>query len=76
MSISRIIHKAITKKLFDFKNIHKYTSHYQASFDNITNLLNNNSSYICKSTEIYIQAIMLMNIETDYCVLVLTIHKD
>ena len=28
MSTSWIIYKATTKKLSDFKNVHKYTSHY------------------------------------------------
>ncbi len=33
MSTSRIIYEATTKKLFYFKNVHEYTSHYQAFFD-------------------------------------------
>lgn len=66
ISISWIIYDATTKKLSDFKNMHKYTSHYQASFDKIVNFLIGTSSYICKNTKIYFQAIMLINIEVEY----------
>lgn len=62
MSTSRIIHDNTTKKLSDFKNVHKYTSHYQASFDKVISLLMETSSYTRKSTEMYFQATMLMNI--------------
>lgn len=76
MSTSRIIYEATTKKLSDFKNVHEYTSHYQASFDKVASLLNDNSSYTRKSTEMYFQATMLMNIGTDYSALVSAIQKD
>lgn len=39
MSTSRLIYEATTKKLSDFKNVHKYTSHDQASFDKVSSLL-------------------------------------
>lgn len=46
MSTSRNIYKATTKKLSDFKNVHEYTSHYQASFDKVSSLLIKTSSYM------------------------------
>ena len=70
MSTSRLIHEAITKKFSDFKNVHKYTSHYQAFFDKVSSLLTKTSSYTQKSTETYFQATILMNIGTDYSALV------
>lgn len=76
MSISRIIYEATTKKLSDFKNVHKYTSHYQAAFDKVVGLLTDTSSYTRRSTEMYFQATMLINIGTDYSALVSAIQKD
>lgn len=76
MSTSRIIYDVTTKKLSDFNNMHKYISHYQASFDKIVNLLIKTSSYICKSTEMYFQVIMLINIGVEYLALVSSIQKN
>ncbi len=76
ISISQIIYDTTTKKLSDFKNLHKYTSHYQASFDKVVNFFIRTSSYTCKSTEIYFQAIMIMNIRVEYLALVSSIQKD
>lgn len=73
MSISQIIYKTTTKKLFDFKNVHKYLSHYQALFDKVTGSLTNKSSYTRKSTEIYFQATILRNIGIDYSTLIFAI---
>lgn len=64
MSTSRLIYDATTKKLADFKDIHKYTSGYQAAFDKLVGFLTDTSPYIRKSTEMYFQATMLMNIGT------------
>lgn len=76
MSTSQIIYDATTKKLLDFKNMHKYTSHYQAFFDKVINLLIETFSYTCKSTEIYFQATILMNIGVEYSALVSSIWKN
>lgn len=76
MSTSQIIYKTTTKKFFDFKNIYKYTSYYQAFFDKISSFLIEISFYMQQSTKMYFQAIMLMNIETNYLALVLVIEKD
>ncbi len=76
MSTSRIIYDITTKKLSDFKNVHKYTSHYQASFDKVVNLLTETSFYTRKSTKMYFQATMLMNIGLEYSALVPSIQKD
>ncbi len=76
MSTSRLIYEANTKKLFDFQNVYKYTSHYQASFDKVLSLFTETSSYMQKSTEIYFQATMLINIGTNYSALVSAIQKD
>lgn len=43
MSTSRLIYNAITKKLADFKDVHKYTSSYQAAFDKVVGLLTDTS---------------------------------
>ncbi len=76
MSTSRTIYDVTTKKLSDFKNVYEYTSHYQASFDKVVNLLTGTSSYTRKSTEMYFQATMLMNIRVEYSALVPSIQKD
>lgn len=73
MSTSHLIYKATTKKLSDIKNIQKYTSHYQTSFDKVSSLLIKTSSYMRKSTKTYYLATMLMNIRTNYLALVLEI---
>ena len=76
MSTSRILYKATTKKLSDFKNVHEYTSRYQASFDKVVGLLTDTSPYTCQSTEMYFQATILMNIRTEYSAIVSAIQKD
>ncbi len=76
MSTSRLIHDATTKKLADFKDVHEYTSSYQAAFDKVVGLLTDSSHYTRKSTEMYFQATMLMNIGTEYSALVSAIQKD
>lgn len=73
MSTSQIINEATTKKLFNFKNVYEFTSHYQASFGKVIGPLTNKSSYICKSTEMYFQVTILMTMGTDYSALVLAI---
>lgn len=76
MSMSRLIDNATTKKLVDFKDVNKYTGNYQAAFNKVIGLLTNNSYYICKSTKMYFQATMLMNIKTKYSVLISAIQKN
>ena len=76
MSTSRIIYEATTKKLSDFKNVHEYTSHYQASFDNVVGILTDTSSYTRQSTKMYFQVTILMNIGTEYSALVSAIQKN
>ena len=70
ISTSRIIYEATIKKLSDFKNVHKYTSHYQTAFDKVVSLLTETSSYTQQNIEMYFQATMLMNIGADYSALV------
>lgn len=53
MSISWIIYNTTTQKLSNYKTMHEYTSHYQASFDKIVNFFIRTFSFTCKSTEIY-----------------------
>lgn len=76
MSIFCFIYKALIKKLSGFKNVHKYTGHYHALFDNVSSFLTKTSIYTQKSSETYSQAIILMKIGTDYLALVLPIQKD
>lgn len=76
MSTSRFIHEATTNKLSDFKNMHEYMSHYQASFNKVSSLLTETSAYTRKSTKTYFQAIMLINIRAEYSALVSVIQKD
>ncbi len=45
MSTSRLIHEATTKKLSDFKDVHSFTSSYQAAFDKVANLLTKTLHY-------------------------------
>lgn len=65
MSTYCIIYKTKIKKLSNFKNLNKYTSHYQAAFNKVVGLLTEISSYIWQNMEIYFQATMLMNIKTN-----------
>ncbi len=76
MSTFRIIHEATIEKLSDFKNVHEYTSHYNASFDKVVGLLTDTSSSTCQSTKMYLQATILMNIGMKYSALVSAIQKD
>lgn len=76
MSTSRIISEAISKKLSEFKDVQKYTSSYQAAFDKVAGLLVETSPYTRSSTESYFQAIMLMNIGSEYSTLVSAIQKE
>lgn len=76
MSIFCFIHETTTKKLFDFKNVYKYMSHYPTSFDKVSSLFIETSVYTRKSTKTYFQAIMLMNIKAYYLALVSAIQKD
>ena len=56
--------------------MYEYTSHYQAFFDKIVNFLIRTSFYTCKSTKIYFQTTMLMNIRVKYLALVSSIQKN
>lgn len=47
MSISRLIYNATMKKLADFKDVHKYNSSYQATFNKVVELLIDSSYYTC-----------------------------
>ena len=76
MSTSRLIHKATTKKLLDFKDIHKFTNSYQTAFDKVANLLTETTYYTWQSIEIYFQATILINIGPEYSGLVSAIQKD
>lgn len=76
MRISRLIYKATTNKLLDFKDLHKYTSSYQVAFDKVVGLLIEKSYYTRKYTKIYFQAIMLINIGSKYLALISTIQKN
>lgn len=69
MSISCLIYKATTKKLLDFKDVHKYTNSYQGTFDKVVDLLTEKFHYTWKNTKIYFQATMLINIGSKYLVL-------
>lgn len=74
MSISRLIHKVITKKILEFKDIHKYTNSYQVAFDKVIGLFTKNSHYNWKSTKMYFQVIMLIG--PKYLAFVSAIQKN
>ena len=76
MSTFQLIYEATTKRLSDFKNIHEYTSHYQAAFDKVVSLLIETFSYTQQSTEMYFQAKILINIRTEYLALASVIQKN
>lgn len=76
MSTSEIIYEATLHKLSDFINVTKYTSSYQATFNKIGSLLTDSSLYTQASTEVYLQASMLMNIGSKYSALVSSIQKE
>ncbi len=75
-STSRIIYEATNKKLSNFKNVHKYTSHYQTAFDKVVGFLTDTSSYTRQSSEMYFPATILMNIGTGYSAPVSAIQND
>ncbi len=62
MSTSHLIYDTTTKKLADFKDVHKYISSYQAAFDKVIGLLTDSSHYTRQSTEMYFQAMIPINI--------------
>lgn len=76
MSTLRIIYKATSKKLSEFKNVQEYISNNQAAFDKVAGLLVETSPYIRSSTKFYFQATMLMNIGSKYSNLISTIQKE
>lgn len=59
----------------NFKNIYKYTSYYQATFNKVVCLLMDIFFYTCKSIEMYFQAMILINIGMEYFAFILTIQK-
>lgn len=71
-----IIYESTNKKLSDFKNSHKYTSHHQAAFDQVFGFLTDTFSYTCQSTKMFFEATILMYIRTDYSALVSVIQKN
>lgn len=75
MSTFQIIYKATSKKLSEFKEVKEYTSCYQAAFDKVADLLVKTSPYTCNSTKSYFQASMLMNIGSEYSILISAIQK-
>lgn len=76
MSTLRFMHKAIIKKLSDFKDIYKYTSSYQAAFDQVVDVLTAVFYHTQMSIEMYFQAMMLINIGPKYFRLVSAILKN
>lgn len=76
MSTFCLIYDITNKKFSDFKSVHIYISHYQVIFNEVIDLLMDTSSYICKNTEIYIQVIMLINIEMEYSTFISAIQKN
>lgn len=74
INTSCFIYKVTTKKLLDFKDVHKYTSSYQVVFDKVISLLTKKSYYIWNSIKTYFQITMLMNISPEYSALVSTIQ--
>ena len=53
MSISQIIFDTTTKKLLDFKNVHKYKSYYHSSFNKIVNFVIESLLCTYKINEMY-----------------------
>lgn len=76
MSISQIIYDITTKKFSNFKNVHKYISHYQVFFDKIISFFIKISFYIYNNIERYFQATILMNIRLEYLAPVSAIQKN
>lgn len=70
MSMLCRIYNAIIKKLVDFKDVYKYTSNDKTTFDKFVGLLTKSSHHIYKSIEMYLLAIMLINIGIKYLTLV------
>lgn len=76
ISTSCFIYETITKNLSNFKNVHKYMSHYQVSFNKFLSLLIKTSSYTKKSIQMYFQATIFMNIWISYLAIVSAIQKN
>lgn len=74
--MSCLIHDGTIQKLADFKNMHEYTSSYQAVFEKVFGLLIYSSHYICKNLEIYFQATILIHIRTKYLAYISIIQKN
>lgn len=76
MSTSSIIEETTSRKLTELKHVVEYTSSYQAAFDKVASLLADTSPYTRSSTGACFQATMLMNIGSEYSILVSTIQKE
>lgn len=76
MSTFYLIYEATTKKLLDFKDIHKWTGCYQAALNKVAYLMTKTLYYTWQSIDMYFQVTMFMNIGPEYFGLILTIQKD
>lgn len=66
----------VQTKLSDCKDIHEYTSIYQAAYNQICNLTIKKSDLNIRSAGILLQAAMLINMSTEYAGIVSTIKLE
>lgn len=76
MSRSRILLKIAKTKLSDCKDIEKYTSVYQAAYNQICDLIIKNSELFIKEAGILLEAIILLNIGNEYTRIISTIELE
>lgn len=79
MSVTCIFADALNIKLSDCKDVAKYTSWYQITFDKIISLLNKDLWMSKKTIEMTLQGSLFRHLGKDYLILVLaieTIWKD
>lgn len=75
MSISKKVLEAIKIKLSDCKNIHKYTSACQETFDNVCSLTTEDSELTTKKVSMILQATLFTNMGLKYAGIVFIIES-
>ena len=76
ISTPRKILETAKIKLSDCKDIHEYTSAYQAAYDHICSLTTANSDLTTKGAGMILQAALLLNMGKEYAGIVSTIESE
>lgn len=76
MNISRRIVDATKVKLSSCKNIEEYTSSYREAYDDICNLVSENSEMTIPAANMVLQGALLLNMGAEYAGIASTIELE